>query len=712
MEKSNPSCDGYFAGGPNTCWKNRRLALKKLEYLGFLVWLPSKHVLERPRALGRPYCRRCQRTAFLWKASSVRATDTSQSVTDQSERVTSDKQLKQAKSLSSNRTLEATEEQTATIYVAEIELRVLIPYRDGALVMNEESGFSDTSETFLDKPQRIHAFVSVLRKTLGDRFTAGTFFLGGDGRYYAKEALLRILYTCIGFGNVAVVVAKDGVVSIPAASLAIHHYSCEGGILCSVNRKAAGKTQFFGIQYLLGNGGPMRDIFLSRFRSHCDKVTEYRMVGVQPEIDISTIRQYFVDENRHYVSIIDPLELYVAQCKEWFPFERIRRFLQQHPNFVLVDTMHSIMGKYAYRILVEELGLNASQILHQEYREDYANMHPDPYDENNYQKMKDRLNKLAHSSGASKSSNRLGVVLDNEGRYAMLMTPQGILSTQDSLAVFLTCIGQIIPKFSKVFRGVGKTFVHSRAIDRVTDVLDIPLYQGPCGWRYMTNLMDREKVDICVDEQGGIGCCWIRERDGLFLLLCWLSLLSWKNENRSYWIGIEEIMEQHWSQYGRHYHMGYFFRAKTTKQKERMRDKLQTLWDKMEQGQSWKEMHPHVDTNKYKDWLDNLQLEEYHCYNPFEGINHSRLGVCLQIKDIYRVVLRLVVVPTGKESSENESIDLENMIGLAIYLETLETNRTQHNTEEMCKPLWEFIQSSLTDDWLEKDGYVVEKQFL
>ncbi|EME27803.1 phosphoglucomutase [Galdieria sulphuraria] len=671
---------------------NNQLLVKRKKYLGYLVWFPSQHILDRASSLSRPnYCRRCHRVSpVLWKASKLKATDIHPSVTEQSQLVPFHNHPTLKTTPSRNSTLQggdAKEGTSTTIYVSEIALRVLIPYRDGALVLNEESGLSDATRMFLEKPQRLHAFVSALRGTLGDRFTAGTFFLGGDGRYYAKEALLRILYTCLGFGNVALIVAKDGLASVPAASLAIHYYSCEGGILCSVNRKAAGEEQFFGIQYVLGNGGPMRDIFLSRFRNQLDKVTEYRVVGIDPQVDISTLGEYFVDENRHYVKVIDPLELYVERCKQWFPMARIRRFLQQHSQFLLIDTLHSIMGRYAYRIFVEELGLHSSQILHHEYKEDYAGLHPNPYHEDNYQRMKERLRK----KGTSKNSNRLGVVLDNEGRYASLVTSEGmILSTQDSLAVFLTCIGQVIPRFAKVFRGVGKTFVHSKAIDRVTDVLDMSLYEGPCGWRYMTNLMDREKVDICMDENGGLGCSWIRERDGLLLVLCWLSLLSWKNENRSYEMDIHEIMEQHWSQYGRDYHMCYFYRAKNKSQKQRMETKMQMLWNQIGRGLSWKEMHPHLDHHKYKSWLNNLRIEEYQCYNPFEGMTHSQLGVCLYIKDTHRIILRLSVVPTGKDSSENEPIDVENVIGLAIYLETFETHHisiNEYNPEEICKPL-------------------------
>lgn len=696
-------------------WKDKRLG--RLEHLGYLVWFPSGLVSNKPFAQRHKQCRRCY-TYYrsLWKASSVRATDTDQSTTEQNELVHSQTQSKKKQTPSTtNPTLEATEEKTASVYVAEIALRVLIPYRDGALLFNEESGISDTTTSFLEKPQRVHAFISALRKTLGDRFTAGTFFLGGDGRYYSKEAILRLLYTCIGFGNVALIVAKDGLASVPAASLAIRHYSCEGGILCSVNKKAAGKEESFGIQYLLGNGGPMRDIFLVRFRNQLDKMTEYRVAGIEPEIDISTIRQYFVDENRHYISVMDPLELYVSQIKKWFPVARIRKFLQQHPQFLLVDAVHSIMGRYAYRVLVEELGLSPSQILRQEYNENYGNIYPDPYKESTYQYLKERLAQ-AGSSSRAKDRNRLGVVFDNEGRYALLMTPNGVLSTQDSLAVFLTCIGQVIPRFSKVFRGVGKTFVHSKAIDRVTDVLDMSLYQGPCGWRYMTNLMDKDKVDICVDENGGLGCSWIRERDGLFLVLCWLSLLSWKNENRSEWMSIEDVMEQHWNMYGKDYHMCYFYRAKTCNQKQLMRSKMQTLFDQMAQGLSWKDMHPHLDSKKYKDFLNNVRMEEYQCYNPFEGMMHAQLGLCLYIQDNYRIILRLSVVPTGKESTTVNSIHVEDIIGLAIYLQVSQTNSNgacfKNDPEEMCKPLWEFVQSSLTDDWLETNAYVIEKQFL
>lgn len=52
----------------------------------------------------------------------------------------------------------------------------------------------------------------------------------------------------------------------------------------------------------------------------------------------------------------------------------------------------------------------------------------------------------------------------------------------------------------------------------------------------------------------------IREKDGIWAVLAWLSILAYKNKdnlNGGKMITVEDIVLQHWSTYGRHYYTRY-----------------------------------------------------------------------------------------------------------------------------------------------------------
>lgn len=73
----------------------------------------------------------------------------------------------------------------------------------------------------------------------------------------------------------------------------------------------------------------------------------------------------------------------------------------------------------------------------------------------------------------------------------------------------------------------------SAAVDSVALKLGIPCFEVPTGWKFFGNLMDSEELGktnynpfICGEESFGLGSNHIREKDGLFAVLCWLSILA------------------------------------------------------------------------------------------------------------------------------------------------------------------------------------------
>jgi phosphoglucomutase len=79
--------------------------------------------------------------------------------------------------------------------------------------------------------------------------------------------------------------------------------------------------------------------------------------------------------------------------------------------------------------------------------------------------------------------------------------------------------------------------------------------------------MDAGLISICGEESFGTGSDHIREKDGLWAVFCWLSILAEKNESNSgKLIGVEDIALEHWKTYGRDYYCRYDYENISTDQ--------------------------------------------------------------------------------------------------------------------------------------------------
>ena len=66
-----------------------------------------------------------------------------------------------------------------------------------------------------------------------------TLVLGGDGRFYNRKAIQRILPVLAANGVGRVLVGRGGLMSTPAASCVIRKHDCAGGIILSASHRQA-----------------------------------------------------------------------------------------------------------------------------------------------------------------------------------------------------------------------------------------------------------------------------------------------------------------------------------------------------------------------------------------------------------------------------------------------------------------------------------------
>ena len=170
-------------------------------------------------------------------------------------------------------------------------------------------------------PHYLENFVQSIFDTQTD-LKGGTLVLGGDGRYYNREAIQIILRMAAANGVAKVIVGQGGLLSTPAASCLIRKYRTNGGIILSASHNPGGPDEDFGIKFNTANGGPAPEGVTEAIFARTREITEYRTLTSE-EIDLDTIGALSLGETR--VEIIDSVTDYAALMEHLFDFKRIHQ---------------------------------------------------------------------------------------------------------------------------------------------------------------------------------------------------------------------------------------------------------------------------------------------------------------------------------------------------------------------------------------------------
>jgi phosphoglucomutase len=412
--------------------------------------------------------------------------------------------------------------------------------------------------TEVAQPHYLENFVQSIFNTLRDReepLDGSTLVLGGDGRYYNVQAIQIILKLAAANGVGRVWVGQNGILSTPAVSVLIREREggvALGGIVLTASHNPGGPTQDFGIKYNSANGGPAPEEVTDRIFKHTTTIESYRSAHL-PEIDISSLGvQTFDVEGRTFtVEVIDSTADYVAMMQRLFDFPALRTFLGR-PDFKMVyDCMHGVAGPYARAVFGGLLGVPEHSIINSTPLEDFGGGHPDP----NLVYAHDLVQIMGIGQGQGDYPD-FGVANDGDADRNMILGRQFFVTPSDSVAV-LAANADCIPYLRGGLKGVSRSMPTSAALDKVAEKLHLQLYEVPTGWKFFGNLMDAGLLSICGEESFGTGSDHIREKDGLWAVLAWLSVLAAKNLGSDRLISVEEIVKAHWSEFGRHYYSRY-----------------------------------------------------------------------------------------------------------------------------------------------------------
>ena len=380
-------------------------------------------------------------------------------------------------------------------------------------------------------PNYLANFVQSIFNVLED-YQGKTLVVGGDGRYFNREALQIILKMAAANGFGKVMVGRGGILSTPAASCVIRKHNAFGGIILSASHNPGGPDDDFGIKYNTANGGPAPEKITEAIYEQSREITEYLTLEAA-DIDLDTIGEQQLGDLR--VEVIDPVSDYADMMEQLFDFDAMRALLTSDSFSMRFDAMNAVTGPYAHEILETRLGAAAGTVLRGEPLPDFGGAHPDP----NLVHAKELVATMSGDDAPD-----FGAASDGDGDRNMILGRDFYVTPSDSLAL-LAANASLVPGYAEGLAGVARSMPTSQAIDRVAAALDIECYETPTGWKFFGNLLDAGKITLCGEESFGTGSNHVREKDGLWAVLFWLNILAVRKQP------VADIVHAHWQQYGR-----------------------------------------------------------------------------------------------------------------------------------------------------------------
>ncbi|MBL8710494.1 MAG: alpha-D-glucose phosphate-specific phosphoglucomutase, partial [Rhodospirillaceae bacterium] len=166
------------------------------------------------------------------------------------------------------------------------------------------------------EPHYLAMFVQAIFDGVGT-LSGAAIALGGDGRFFNREATAIILRMAAAHGIARVVVGRGGLLSTPAMSHVIRQRRLQGGIILSASHNPGGPTGDFGIKYNTGNGGPAPESMTEAIFARSQRLTGYDILDeAAGAVDIDRLGVQHLAGM--VVEIIDPVADYANLMERIF----------------------------------------------------------------------------------------------------------------------------------------------------------------------------------------------------------------------------------------------------------------------------------------------------------------------------------------------------------------------------------------------------------
>ncbi len=313
----------------------------------------------------------------------------------------------------------------------------------------------------------------------GEALTAPLVVVGFDRRFLSEQFAARAAEVLAGNG--LRVALFDEAVPTPLVSWAVREQSAAGGVVITASHNP---PNFNGFKIKADFGG-----------SAPPEIT----AAVEKLVDREPVRRSAdaLNDQGMRERLNASVESYCRQIAAYVDLERIRKTHMR----VVVDPMHGSGGRWVESFL--QHGRIEVLTIRSERDTLFGGVNPEPIDRNLGPLREQVSQRRAHLGLATDGdADRLGAV--NELGQTMTM--------HEVVPLMLLHLART----RRMHGGVVRTFSQSILTKRIAAAHNLKLYETPIGFKYIADLMLREKILIGAEESGGIGVSGhIPERDGI-----------------------------------------------------------------------------------------------------------------------------------------------------------------------------------------------------
>jgi phosphoglucomutase len=483
------------------------------------------------------------------------------------------------------------------------------------------------------QPHYVENFVQSIFDAL-EGFQGKTLVLGGDGRYFNREVVQKVIAMAAANGFGRVIVGQGGILSTPAASNVIRKYKAFGGIILSASHNPGGPHGDFGIKYNIENGGPAPEKITDAIYQRSKSISRYLIADIPP-VDIDKIG--IVDVAGMTVEVIDSVADYAELMESLFDFDAIRKLFKSGFS-MRFDAMHAVTGPYAKEILEGRLGAPDHTARNYHPLPDFGGHHPDP-----------NLVHAKHLYDAMMAPDApdFGAASDGDGDRNLIIGRGIFITPSDSLAM-LAANAHLAPGYKAGLKGIARSMPTSGAADHVAAKLGIGMYETPTGWKFFGNLLDAGMATICGEESAGTGSNHVREKDGLWAVLLWLNILAVRRES------VKDIAKEHWATYGRNYYTRHDYEEVEADRANRMIDELRARLPSL--------------AGTTVNGMKIEKADDFSYHDPVDGSQSDHQGIRILFGGGSRIVLRLSGTGTSGAT-------------VRLYVERYEPDPSKHDLD-------------------------------
>ncbi len=343
--------------------------------------------------------------------------------------------------------------------------------------------------------------------------------IGYDRRFLSKEFALEVS-SVLAANKVKVTVSSKSIPT-PIVSFYALYRKYDLGVMITASHNPA---KFNGLKIKTKDGAAADKILTNKIEKLLRK-KPVKQISLQEALRRKFIRIENLDNS------------YVNFLKNFFAINKIKKLKLK----ILIDNMYGVGDNFAEDII------KSSRIkidyLHNEFNPSFGGIHPEPIEEN-----------LGVFIEKVKRKYDLGIALDGDAdRIAAVNSKGEFINAQ----VLLPLLAVHMVKNRKEEGGIGKTVVGSNLIDEVALSLNVPCYETPVGFKYISHLFKERLISIGGEEAGGIGFKgYIPERDGTASLLMLLEMMAYERKS------FDKLLKELWEKYGKWYYARTSFSIK------------------------------------------------------------------------------------------------------------------------------------------------------